>query len=72
MTYSKQALKASKKAKFNLNTIIIDYFNIICKADYKIDDLEKEIKSLKYKLEFEKHINKEYLKELKKYEKKVA
>jgi archaellum component FlaC len=72
MKFTKQALQASKKAKHNLNTIVIDYFNIIQKSDNKINDLEKEIKRLKYQVEFEKHTSKSYLQELKKYEKRGA
>lgn len=68
--YSEMALQLSKKAKFNLDAIVIDYFNVIMKADNKIEELEKEVKQLKYQVEFEKHTSSEYLKELKKIDKK--
>jgi len=51
MKLTEQALKASKKAKHNLYTITLDYFNIIAKAELRINDLEEEIKQLKYKIE---------------------
>ena len=54
-SFTEKALELSRKAKFNLSSIVIDYFSIIQKADIKIGILEIEIEKLKDDIERLQH-----------------
>ncbi len=63
MNYAEEALSRAKKQNYNQIGIIIEYFKIIQLAEYKVQDLNKEIKALKNQLEFEQHNRNELVKD---------